>query len=44
MLILGIIIGICFTLILGLCASASDNDARIETLNEADRARREKQS
>ena len=41
MLILGIFIGVGVTLVLGLCAAASDAENRIETRNEADRARRE---
>lgn len=41
MLILGIIIGVAITITLGLCASASDAEDRIERRNEEDRARRE---
>ena len=39
MLILGIVIGIAITFVLGLCAAASDADARMEKRNAEDRAR-----
>lgn len=41
MLILGILIGIAFTLVMGLCAAASDNEARIEMRNAEELAKRE---
>lgn len=41
MLILGIAIGIAITLVMGLCAAASDTDRWIEARNEEDRARSE---
>lgn len=41
MLIFGIVIGIAFTLVMGLCAAANDNEARIEARHEENRIRRE---
>lgn len=44
MLILGIVIGIGFTVIMGLCAAASDTDRWIEARNKEDRDRNRREA